>query len=96
MSLIKLPTALLPLLMSLGALAAAIIQLVVAGPVRKADENAVVHLWQLLMAGQVPIVALFAFTWLPRARRSAFQVLMLQAGLALVALIAYILLFLNL
>ena len=38
------------------------------------------------MAGQLPVIAFFAITWLPRAPISALQVLSLQfvAGLAAV------------
>jgi hypothetical protein len=52
------------------------------GVVRETDEGAGVHLWQLLMAGQVPIIAFFAFKWLPRSRRQTLPVLALQAGAA--------------
>jgi hypothetical protein len=34
------------------------------GVVRKSDEGAVAHLWQLLMSGQAPIMAFFAIKWL--------------------------------
>jgi hypothetical protein len=38
------------------------------------------------MAGQVPVVAFFAITWLPRSPRQALLVLALQAGAAFAAL----------
>jgi hypothetical protein len=41
------------------------------------------HLWQLLMAFQMPIIAFFAFKWLPRAPRQALYVLAQHAGAAL-------------
>ena len=44
------------------------------------------HIWQILMAGQIPIVALFAIKWLPRSPRQALPVLALQGGAALAAL----------
>jgi hypothetical protein len=44
------------------------------------------HIWQILMAAQVPIVAFFAVKWLPRIPTQALQVLALQAGAALAAL----------
>ena len=56
------------------------------GVVRQADEGAAARVYQLLMAAQVPIVAYFAITWLPRAPRQALQVLALQVGAALLTL----------
>ena len=56
------------------------------GVVRETDEGAVAHLWQLLMAGQVPILAFFAIKWLPRAPRQTLYVLALQAGAALASM----------
>jgi len=38
-----------------------------SGDVRETDEGTAAHLWQLLMAAQLPVVAVFAITWLPRA-----------------------------
>jgi len=36
-----------------------------SGPfVREADEGVAAHVFQLLMAGQIPIIAFFAFKWL--------------------------------
>ena len=37
------------------------------------DEGTIAHLWQLLMAGQLPVLAFFAIKWLPRrqGKRSA-------------------------
>jgi hypothetical protein len=53
------------------------------GPVRQPDETTAAHLFQILMPAQVPIVAFFAVTWLPRAPRQALTVLALQVGAAL-------------
>ena len=53
------------------------------GLVREPDEGAIAHLWQLLMAGQLPILAFFAIKWLPRAPRQTLYVLALQAGAVL-------------
>jgi uncharacterized membrane protein HdeD (DUF308 family) len=54
--------------------------------VRDRDEGAIVHIWQLLLAGQLPILAYFVFRWLPRAPRQAVYVLALQIGAALAAM----------
>lgn len=47
---------------------------------------AAAHLWQLLMAGQVPIVAFFAIKWAPQSPRQAVPILALQIGAALAAM----------
>jgi hypothetical protein len=80
----KQASALIPIGMSLSALATVLIHIVLYGTAREADEGTAAHLWQLLMAGQLPVVAFFAVKWLPRAPRSALHVLSLQflAGLA--------------
>jgi len=52
----------------------------VHGVVQQPDEGAQAHLWQLLIAGQVPLSAYFAFRWLPRARRPALVVLAVQVA----------------
>ena len=56
------------------------------GVVREADEGIAAHLWQMLLAGQLPIVAFFAIRWLPRSPGQALPVLALQAGAGLAAL----------
>jgi hypothetical protein len=90
-AIIKRPSAFLPLAMSFTALTmllGAIIHGYVTGYrlVREADEGAIAHLWQLLMAGQMPILAFFAIKWLPRAPRETLYVLALQAGAALASM----------
>jgi hypothetical protein len=84
--LLKRPSALLPLAMSLAALATVIAYAAMFGTARQTDEGTAAHLWQLLMAGQVPIVAFFAIKWLPAAPRQALSILALQIGAALAAL----------
>ena len=76
----------LPVAMSLAALAIVLTYLGLHGPARQPDENAAAHLWQVLMAGQVPIVAFFVIRWLPRSPRTALSVLALQVAAALVAM----------
>jgi len=83
-STLRQPTALIPLVMSFAALAVIAAHIAVSGIARQADEGAPAHLWQLLMAGQIPVIGLFALMWLPRAPRQALLVL----GLQTVALIA--------
>ncbi|MEP6767046.1 MAG: hypothetical protein ABJC61_00140 [Acidobacteriota bacterium] len=85
-SLMKKPTAFLPLAMSCAALATVIVHVALFGAAREADEGTAAHIWQLLMAAQIPIVAFFAIKWLPRTPGQALVVLALQGGAALAAL----------
>jgi hypothetical protein len=83
---LKHPSAFLPLTMSLGALAAVLVHLTLHGPAPQADEGAAAHIWQLLMAGQIPIILFFAVRWAPESPRHAVPVLALQVVAALAAL----------
>ena len=77
--LLKQPSAFLPVGMSVAALVVVLVSVALFGAAREADEGAAAHLWQLLVAGQLPVVAFFAIRWLPRAPRSALPVLAVQA-----------------
>ena len=72
--------------MSLTALAIVLGHIALYGAAREADEGATAHLWQILMAGQLPVLAFFAIKWLPRAPRQALGVLALQAGAVLASM----------
>jgi hypothetical protein len=72
--------------MSLAALILVLVSVTLFGAAREADEGTAAHLWQLLVAGQLPVVAFFAIRWLPRAPRSALPVLAVQALASLAAL----------
>jgi len=80
------PSAWIPLAMSFAALALVLGHVALFGAVREADEGTAAHLWQILMAGLVPIVAFFAIKWLPQIPRQALVILALQALAALAAL----------
>lgn len=76
------PTALIPLAMSLAALAVVLVHIALFGAAREADEGTAAHLWQILMVAQLPVMAFFAIKWLPRVPKQAIGVLALQtAGL---------------
>ncbi len=79
-SVLRRPSAFLPVAMSLAALAVVMVHLALWGMARQPDEGAAAHLWQILMAGQAPLLAFFAIRWLPRAPRQSLSVLALQAG----------------
>lgn len=80
------PSALIPVAMSLTALAVVLIRFAIVGTARHADEGAAAHLFQLLILCQLPIVAFFAFRWLQRTPKQALAVLGLQLLAGLVAL----------
>jgi hypothetical protein len=83
---LKRPSAFLPIAMSLAALATVLLHLARFGVVREHDEGAAAHIWQLLMAVQIPIIGFFAVKWLPRAPKETLAVLALQVGAVLAAL----------
>lgn len=80
------PSALIPMAMSTTALALVLGHILMFGAAREADEGAVAHLWQILMAAQVPVLLFFALKWLPRAFRPALGVLAVQVGAVLAAM----------
>ena len=85
-AILKNPSAFLPLAMSFGALATVLTYVAVFGPAPQADEGTAAHIWQLLMAGQIPIIGFFAIKWLPRTPKPARLVLVLQGSAVLMAL----------
>jgi hypothetical protein len=91
---IKQPSAWLPVTMSLAALTTVLVHIFLFGTAREPDEGTAAHIFQILMAAQLPIVGLFAIQWLPRSPRQALRILGLQAAAALAALAPV--LFLNL
>ena len=86
LTMMKQPSAFLPVAMSLAGLAMVLVHIAMFGAAREADEGTAAHIWQILMAAQVPIVAFFAIKWLPRTPKQALQILALQAGAVLAAL----------
>jgi hypothetical protein len=87
-TLMRQPTGYMPVMMSLGAFAMIVWFVAVHGVVHQPDEGAQAHLWQLLVAGQVPLIAYFAWRWLPRARPAALIVLALQATAVMLLAVA--------
>lgn len=85
-AMMKRPSAFLPVAMSFLALAMVLGYLARYGVVREPDEGAVAHLWQILMAGQMPIILFFAVRWLPRVPKQSLGVLGLQVGAALASI----------
>jgi len=86
LTLIRRPAAFLPIVMSVAALVLLGVVAASSGLVREPDEGAVAHIWQLLIAGQSPILAYFLIRWLPRLPRSTVYVFALQLAAALAAM----------
>jgi hypothetical protein len=83
---LKKPSAFLPVAMSFAALAVVLAHIAIFGTAREADEGAAAHLWQLLMAAQLPLLVFFAIRWLPHSPKQALLVMALQASAAVAAL----------
>ena len=86
LALIRRPSAFMPLAMSVAALATAIGYAGIFGTAPQRDEGTAAHVWQLLMVGQVPMVAVFAIKWLPTDPAQAVQVLAIQVCAAFAAM----------
>ena len=82
---LKHPSAFLPLAMSLAALGVVALHVALVGTQPQKDEGTAAHLWQLLMAAQLPIILWFAARWLPESPRQALLVLALQLAAAFAA-----------
>lgn len=85
-SIMRRPSAFLPVAMSLAALALVLGTIAIFGMVHEADEGAAAHIFQLLITAQIPIVAFFAIRYLPRAPKETLYVLAMQAGAVLAAM----------
>ena len=85
-TLLKHPSAFVPIAMSATALTVVLVYAAVFGTARQADEGAAAHVWQLLMAAQVPIIAVFAIMRARVQPRQGLLVLALQIGAALAAM----------
>ena len=86
LSTFKVPSAWVPLAMSVAALAVVAGHLFVSGVAAEADEGAAAHAWQLLIAGQVPVIGWFLLWWFPKGRAAAATVLAVQVLALFVAL----------
>ena len=84
-STLRQPGAFLPITLSLVALALVLVHVALFGVVHEADEGTVGHIWQLLMAVQLPIMAFFAIKYVPQKPKPALLVLALQIVFVLIA-----------
>ena len=82
---LKKPGAWLPMAMSVGALTLLLGYIAMFGiGDRHADEGAAARIFQLLLAGQLPIAAFFVFQWLPRNPKQTLVIVALQVVAALI------------
>ena len=82
---VKQPSAIIPIVMPTAAIATVLVHLLIFGAAPQADEGASAHLWQLLMAGQAPVIIFYSIKWLPQTPRTALAVVAVQIGAALAA-----------
>ena len=83
----KPPTAWIPIAMSLAALCTVLARLALFWTAPQSDEGAAAHIFQLLIAGEVPILIFYAVKSLPRSPKASMQVIGVQI-LAVVAALA--------
>lgn len=91
-SLIKKPGAWLPMAISFASLIFLIGYVIVSGIEYHEEERAPARIFQLLMLAQLPVIALFALRWIPRAPKQAFVILLFQVIAAVVPVVTVILL----
>ena len=86
LSVFRAPAAWLPLALSALALAVLACRVLIVGGAPERDEGLAAHLWQLLMAAQLPIIGWFLVRSAPRGFRRAAPVLAAQAIAILLAM----------
>lgn len=79
-SVVRTPSATIPIMMSMSALGVVLVHIAISGITPQTDEGTAAHIWQLLMAGQIPVLLFFAMKWLPKMPKQAVCVLALQAA----------------
>ena len=89
-SLLKKPSAFIPLLMSLVALTMVLVNFVFVGIVHETDEGTLAHIFQLLIVTQLPVAIYFLFRWLNKKPKETLKILVLQAVALLTAIAAVI------
>ena len=84
-ALLRKPGGFLPLAISAVALLLVLAQVATVGVEPQPDEGTAAHIWQLLMAAQLPLIGYFTVRWVPPAPRQAVIVLIAQLTFALAA-----------
>lgn len=89
-SLLRQPSAWIPFVMSLAALALLLGYVGMFGIVRHEDEGAAARIFQLIMIAQLPVIACFAIKWLPKRPKQSLLILGLQAVAWIIPIVAVI------
>jgi hypothetical protein len=85
-TLLKHPSAFLPVAMSFIALVTVVVFVSLHGTAPQPDEGTAARIWQLLMAAQIPFMVFFAVKWVPQSPGRALPILALQIAAALAAM----------
>ncbi len=91
-TLLKQPSGFLPLAMSLTAMAEIVVYLAIFGLTQQEDEGAAAHIFQLLIALQIPVMLYFTVKWLPRFPKQAILVLLAQIAAIVAAITSIVIL----
>lgn len=89
-SLVRHPSAWIPIAMSLSALVIVLGHALLVGRSHEPDEGALAHVFQLLMALQLPILIFFFTRWMPHEPTRALPVFALQLCAAAISVAAVI------
>ena len=85
-SLLKKPSAWVPVALSLGVLAAMLFCIAVFGvPAHEKDEGVGAHLFQMWLVVEAVMIAFFAIKWLPQKPKQAISILAIQTIAVLAA-----------
>ena len=86
LSLLKKPSAWIPLALPLFFVAVILVRLITLGPPgREQDEGTMAHLFQLWLLSEPFLLAFFALKWVPQRPKPALAILALQILAALAA-----------
>ena len=86
-ALLRKPSAWLPILMSLSAIALIVGHVAFVGVARQEDEGTEARIFQVLMLVNEVAIGAFAVRWLPVAPKAAFPVVALQLVLAAIPIV---------
>ena len=81
-------SAILPIVMSVTALAMVLVHYATIGITHETDEGTLAHLFQLLIVGQLPFIAYYAVVQLPQSAAHTVKMLAIQGAAAAAALVA--------
>jgi len=87
-SLLKRPSAFIPLLMSLVAIAMVVVHAAVVGIIHEKDEGTLAHIFQILMVVQIPVAVYFLLSWVEKKPKQTLRIIALQAVAWLAAIAA--------